>query len=103
MSFAFRLRRTPRPRRAPTRTAAPPIPPAGISSVPLIAPPRLVDEVTREIVNVTGTFKRKRKDSASALVAHHMIRFTRDCTEGLQGAAFYADRTAPAMAATRPA
>ena len=40
---------------------------------------------------------------AAALVAHHMIRFTRDCTEGLQGAAFYADRPQPAPALTRAA
>jgi hypothetical protein len=40
---------------------------------------------------------------AAALVAHHMIRFTRDCTEGLQNAAFYADRPQPALALTRPA
>jgi hypothetical protein len=29
---------------------------------------------------------------AVALVAHHMIRFARDCTEGRQNASFYADR-----------
>ena len=29
---------------------------------------------------------------AASLVAHHMIRFARDCTEGRQNAAFYADR-----------
>lgn len=28
----------------------------------------------------------------AALVAHHMIRFARECTEGRQNAAFYADR-----------
>jgi radical SAM superfamily enzyme YgiQ (UPF0313 family) len=28
----------------------------------------------------------------AALVAHHMIRFARECTEGKQNAAFYADR-----------
>jgi radical SAM superfamily enzyme YgiQ (UPF0313 family) len=28
----------------------------------------------------------------TALVAHHMIRFARECTEGRQNAAFYADR-----------
>jgi radical SAM superfamily enzyme YgiQ (UPF0313 family) len=28
----------------------------------------------------------------SALVAHHLIRFARECTEGRQNAAFYADR-----------
>jgi hopanoid C-2 methylase len=34
---------------------------------------------------------------AVALVAHHMIRFARDCTEGRQNASFYADRSkAPA-------
>jgi hypothetical protein len=35
---------------------------------------------------------------AAALVAHHLIRFARDCTEGLQNAAFYADRPQPALA-----
>jgi hypothetical protein len=40
---------------------------------------------------------------AAALVSHHMIRFTRDCTEGLQGASFYADRPQPAPALTRAA
>jgi hypothetical protein len=29
---------------------------------------------------------------AVALVAHHMIRFARECTEGRQNASFYADR-----------
>jgi radical SAM superfamily enzyme YgiQ (UPF0313 family) len=29
----------------------------------------------------------------AALVAHHMIRFARECTDGRQNAAFYADRT----------
>ncbi len=29
---------------------------------------------------------------AAALVAHHLIRFGRECTEGRQNAAFYADR-----------
>ncbi len=29
---------------------------------------------------------------AAALVAHHMIRFARECTEGRQNASFYADR-----------
>ncbi|HEV2334964.1 MAG TPA: B12-binding domain-containing radical SAM protein [Stellaceae bacterium] len=33
---------------------------------------------------------------ASALVAHHMIRFARECTEGRQNASFYADRARPA-------
>ena len=28
----------------------------------------------------------------ASLVAHHMIRFARECTEGTQNAAFYADR-----------
>jgi hypothetical protein len=28
----------------------------------------------------------------ASLVAHHMIRFARECTEGRQNAAFYADR-----------
>jgi hypothetical protein len=28
----------------------------------------------------------------ASLVAHHMIRFARECTEGSQNAAFYADR-----------
>jgi radical SAM superfamily enzyme YgiQ (UPF0313 family) len=32
----------------------------------------------------------------AALVAHHMIRFARECTEGTQNAAFYADRVRPA-------
>jgi hopanoid C-2 methylase len=40
---------------------------------------------------------------ACALVAHHLIRFARDCTVGRQNAAFYADRAPPAMAVTRPA
>jgi len=29
---------------------------------------------------------------AVALVAHHMIRFARECGEGRQNASFYADR-----------
>ncbi|MGC2415303.1 MAG: B12-binding domain-containing radical SAM protein [Stellaceae bacterium] len=33
---------------------------------------------------------------AVALVAHHMIRFARECTEGGQNASFYADRARPA-------
>jgi radical SAM superfamily enzyme YgiQ (UPF0313 family) len=33
---------------------------------------------------------------AVALVAHHMIRFARECTEGRQNASFYADRAKPA-------
>jgi radical SAM superfamily enzyme YgiQ (UPF0313 family) len=40
---------------------------------------------------------------AAALVAHHLIRYARDCTEGLQNASFYADRPQPALALTRPA
>ena len=40
---------------------------------------------------------------ASALVAHHMITFACECTEGRQNAAFYADRPAPALALRRPA
>jgi hypothetical protein len=40
---------------------------------------------------------------AAALVAHHMIRFTRECTEGLQSASFYADRAPPNLAVKRPA
>jgi len=40
---------------------------------------------------------------AAALVAHHLIRFARDCTTGLQNAAFYADRPQAVMALTRPA
>ena len=32
---------------------------------------------------------------AIAVVAHHMIRFARDCTEGRQNASFYADRPQP--------
>jgi hopanoid C-2 methylase len=32
---------------------------------------------------------------AVALVAHHMIRFARECSEGRQNAAFYSDRPAP--------
>ena len=35
---------------------------------------------------------------AAGLVAHHMIRFARECTEGRQNAAFYADRAEPATA-----
>jgi hypothetical protein len=66
VNFAFRLRRMPRPRPAPTRTAASPIRPAGISSVPLIALLRLVDERTRKIANITRTFKRERKDFSRA-------------------------------------
>jgi hypothetical protein len=31
-----------------------------------------------------------------ALVAHHMIRFARECTEGRQKASFYVDRPDPA-------
>ena len=38
---------------------------------------------------------------AAALVAHHLIRFARECTE--QSASFYADRSQPALAVTRPA
>jgi radical SAM superfamily enzyme YgiQ (UPF0313 family) len=34
---------------------------------------------------------------ASALVAHHMIIFARECTAGEQNAAFYADRPLPAL------
>jgi hopanoid C-2 methylase len=34
---------------------------------------------------------------AAALVAHHLIRFGRECTEGRQSAAFYADRPLPAL------
>ncbi|HVC56365.1 MAG TPA: B12-binding domain-containing radical SAM protein [Stellaceae bacterium] len=33
---------------------------------------------------------------AVALVAHHMIRFASECTEGRQNASFYADRARPA-------
>jgi radical SAM superfamily enzyme YgiQ (UPF0313 family) len=40
---------------------------------------------------------------AVALVAHHMIRFARDCTEGKQNASFYADRQAPVLAVRRSA
>jgi hopanoid C-2 methylase len=40
---------------------------------------------------------------ASALVAHHMITFARECTAGQQSAAFYADRPSPAPAITRAA
>jgi hopanoid C-2 methylase len=40
---------------------------------------------------------------ASALVAHHMITFARECTEGRQSAAFYADRPMPVDAVTRAA
>ena len=35
---------------------------------------------------------------AVALVAHHMIRFARECSEGRQNAAFYADRPKPSVA-----
>jgi hypothetical protein len=38
---------------------------------------------------------------AVALVAHHMIRFARECTEGRQNASFYADR--PKAATEEPA
>jgi hypothetical protein len=38
---------------------------------------------------------------AIALVAHHMIRFARDCT--WQTASFYAERPRPAIAVTRAA
>ena len=37
---------------------------------------------------------------AVALVAHHMIRFAGECTEGSQNAAFYADRPRAAERAT---
>jgi hypothetical protein len=37
---------------------------------------------------------------AVALVAHHMIRFARECSEGRQNASFYADR--PKAAAEEP-
>jgi len=40
---------------------------------------------------------------ASALVAHHMITFARECTVGQQSASFYADRPQPALAVSRPA
>jgi radical SAM superfamily enzyme YgiQ (UPF0313 family) len=40
---------------------------------------------------------------AVALVAHHMISFARDCTEGRQNASFYADRPQPTTAVTRAA
>ena len=40
---------------------------------------------------------------ASALVAHHMITFARECTAGQQSAAFYADRPLPALALRRRA
>jgi hopanoid C-2 methylase len=40
---------------------------------------------------------------ASALVAHHMIRFTRECTEGQQSASFYADRAQPVASVRRAA
>jgi hopanoid C-2 methylase len=40
---------------------------------------------------------------ASALVAHHMIRFTRECTDGRQIASFYADRAQPAAAVRQAA
>ena len=40
---------------------------------------------------------------AAALVAHHLIRFARECTEGRQNAAFYGDRQQPDLALTRPA
>ena len=33
---------------------------------------------------------------AVGLVAHHMITFARECTDGRQNAAFYADRVKPA-------
>ncbi|HZK90969.1 MAG TPA: B12-binding domain-containing radical SAM protein [Stellaceae bacterium] len=35
---------------------------------------------------------------AAALVAHHLIRFGRECTAGRQNASFYADRPPPAAA-----
>jgi len=38
---------------------------------------------------------------ATALVAHHLILFARECTRGLQSASFYADR--PKTAADQPA
>jgi hypothetical protein len=38
---------------------------------------------------------------AAALVAHHMIRFTQDCTR--QSASFFNDRPQPRLAVTRPA
>jgi len=40
---------------------------------------------------------------ASALVAHHMITFARECTAGQQNAAFYADRPQPAVGVRRAA
>ena len=40
---------------------------------------------------------------ASALVAHHMITFARECTAGQQNAAFYADRPLPALGLKRRA
>jgi radical SAM superfamily enzyme YgiQ (UPF0313 family) len=40
---------------------------------------------------------------ASALVAHHMITFARECTDGRQSAAFYADRAPAINAVSRAA
>jgi hopanoid C-2 methylase len=40
---------------------------------------------------------------AAALVAHHLIRFARDCTDGLQAASFYADRPQPVAPAKQAA
>jgi radical SAM superfamily enzyme YgiQ (UPF0313 family) len=40
---------------------------------------------------------------AAALIAHHLIRFGHECTQGRQNASFYADRARPALALTRPA
>jgi radical SAM superfamily enzyme YgiQ (UPF0313 family) len=40
---------------------------------------------------------------AAALVAHHLICFARECTEGRESAAFYAQRAQPALATTPPA
>jgi hypothetical protein len=40
---------------------------------------------------------------AAALVAHHLIRFGRECTDGRQNASFYADRERPALAVKRAA
>jgi hypothetical protein len=40
---------------------------------------------------------------ATALVAHHLILFARDCTAGKEAASFYADRPQPVVAVKRPA
>ena len=47
----------------------------------------------RAVVILAKLFARVGDFIAVSLVAHHMISFAHDCTEGRQNASFYADRS----------